>query len=293
MILTEPATPAVLVGEDFTYDVDAIDANHDVLVYELVTAPAGMTIDADTGEMAWTTGSGDLGSNDVTVRVTDGRGGVDEQSFSVDVQSASPGEIRGRVFDDPNENGIQDAGESGLDGWSVFLDQNQDGLWQIGERFATTDAAGDYVLGVLPAGQFTVAELRPAGWLQTAPAGGTHTVTLTAGESSTGHNFGNVQSTLTENQRPSIDNLPGQTVVAGDLWVFDVQASDPNGDILAYDLPVAPSGMTINADSGRAVWTPTLDQAGSHDVVLRVRDGNGGVDVLDFSIDVVIPNTAP
>src|SRR5262249_27255742 len=44
----------------------------------------------------------------VTVRVDDGRGGFDTQSFTIDVSSAAPGEIHGTKFEDTNGVGSRD-----------------------------------------------------------------------------------------------------------------------------------------------------------------------------------------
>src|SRR5262249_49353682 len=51
----------------------------------------------------------------VSVRVDDGRGGFDIQSFSIDI-SPSAGSIRGTAWDDRDGDGVQGAGEPGLAG---------------------------------------------------------------------------------------------------------------------------------------------------------------------------------
>ena len=52
-ITSTPATSAQ-VGVAYGYDVNASDANGDTLTYSLRQAPAGMTINASTGLIAWT-----------------------------------------------------------------------------------------------------------------------------------------------------------------------------------------------------------------------------------------------
>ena len=51
-ITSEPVTKALL-GEDYFYDVKAVDPNNDVLNFGLILAPEGMTIDSQTGEINW------------------------------------------------------------------------------------------------------------------------------------------------------------------------------------------------------------------------------------------------
>ena len=83
--------------------------------------------------------------------------------------------------------------EPGLGGWTVYLDQNQDGAHDSGELSTTTDAGGKYTFGELPPGNYTVAEEGQPGWQQTGPAGGTYSVALAAGQMATGLDFGNTQ----------------------------------------------------------------------------------------------------
>jgi fibro-slime domain-containing protein/RHS repeat-associated protein len=80
---------ALDAGRQYTYDVAAIDADDDELTYSLVTGPAAMTIDADSGLIAWNPGPADIGSHSVTVEVSDGRGGIDSQSYVLNVYGPS------------------------------------------------------------------------------------------------------------------------------------------------------------------------------------------------------------
>ena len=66
------------------------------------------------------------------------------------------GEITGVTFSDDDADGVQDAGEAGIAGISVFIDANHNGLLDSGEVTTTTDANGRYLLQVEP-GNYTVA----------------------------------------------------------------------------------------------------------------------------------------
>ena len=85
VITTAPPGGLILDGETFSYDVDATDADNDVLTYALTVSPAGMTIDAASGLIAWAPGAGQVGLFPVTVTADDAFGGVASQSFSVQV----------------------------------------------------------------------------------------------------------------------------------------------------------------------------------------------------------------
>lgn len=85
--------------------------------------------------------------------------------------SLDPGSIAGTVWDDADGDGIRDAGEAGLAGRTVFLDANGNGVPDLdgGEATATTGADGSYSFADLAFGTYTVAQLVPDHWQQTAP----------------------------------------------------------------------------------------------------------------------------
>ena len=82
--ITSAAVLTGVVGQTYSYNVDATDANGDTLTYSLVAPiPAGMTINSSTGLIRWTpTVRGTFG---VTVRATDPGGKFAIQSFTVTV----------------------------------------------------------------------------------------------------------------------------------------------------------------------------------------------------------------
>jgi protocatechuate 3,4-dioxygenase beta subunit len=73
-----------------------------------------------------------------------------------------PSEITGAVFDDYDGDCVFDADEVGIADVVIELYDDRDNL--IGTT--TTDAAGHYRFGDLPAGDYTVRETQPGGWLQ-------------------------------------------------------------------------------------------------------------------------------
>ena len=108
------------------------------------------------------------------------------------IRSDVGGEIHGSVWNDLNEDGIRDAGEAGLVGWTVFFDDDNDGTLDTGEINVATDANGDYAFLSVAQGDYTVAEVMQSGWYQTFPAGdGTHMMTLVPGQIANNIDFGN------------------------------------------------------------------------------------------------------
>jgi uncharacterized delta-60 repeat protein len=80
------------------------------------------------------------------------------------------GYISGTVFLDTNANGVQNAGEPGLDGFGVYLDLNGDGTYDAGDIRVFTNAQGQYTLGDLAPGTYQLRESIPAGYTLTTAA---------------------------------------------------------------------------------------------------------------------------
>ena len=78
-------------------------------------------------------------------------------------------EIHGTVWDDANQDGVFDGGETGLANWTVFLDTDGDGELDGGELTELTDSNGDFSFTGLSPGTYNVAEVVVAGWEQTFP----------------------------------------------------------------------------------------------------------------------------
>ncbi|MAP96001.1 MAG: hypothetical protein CMK07_13725 [Ponticaulis sp.] len=91
---------------------------------------------------------------------------LDNLMFDVD-----PGEIRGRLFNDLNEDGVRQGNESYLSGRTVFIDMNENGLLDEGEATATTNANGLYRFLDVNPGNYTVRQILPDYWAQTSPFG--------------------------------------------------------------------------------------------------------------------------
>ncbi len=67
------------------------------------------------------------------------------------------------------------------------------------------------------------------------------------------------------NHPPVLASIPVQTVLAGRTLLVTNSASDPDvpPQVLTYRLLTAPSGVTINTNSGVFVWRPTIAQSPS------------------------------
>ena len=79
------------------------------------------------------------------------------------VRQADNGTISGTVFNDVNANRQLDAGESGIPGITVYLDQNDNGVLDPDEQSIVTGSDGTYLFSNLVPGDYSVREIVPAG----------------------------------------------------------------------------------------------------------------------------------
>ncbi|WP_218934238.1 peptidylprolyl isomerase [Rosistilla ulvae] len=73
-----------LATRPFLLDIDHAEEGNG-LVYSLITAPTGMTLDPATGRLQWTPGSTDVGTQAVDIRYTDLAGNTFDETLSIDV----------------------------------------------------------------------------------------------------------------------------------------------------------------------------------------------------------------
>ncbi len=97
------------------------------------------------------------------------------------------------------------------------------------------------------------------------------------------------------NVDPVILGSPPVTATEEVPYEYMVEADDPGTqDVLAYSLDVSPAGMSMDAGSGFIVWLPGNAQAArSHEILIRVTDGDGGEGTRAFTIMVENTNDAP
>jgi hypothetical protein len=276
VITSAPLVPAV-ASIRYEYPVRAQDADFNELSFRLQTAPAGLTIGANSGLIRWTPTAGQVGQHAVEIVVDDGFGGLATQSYTLP------------VFSDANNQPpvITSAPRNVIElGQSYFyavqaVDPNHDPL-----TFSLTSA---------PAGMMIAAD-EMISWdpLDTQP--GTHQVRLAVDDGRGGQatqDFPVNVVTQGSNQPPQIVSTPRRTAAANSLYSYNLAAVDPEGDPLVWSLPTKPIGMSIDPQRGTLRWTPSLAQIGSHSVLVRVDDVQGGAATQAFFIDVQIANAPP
>lgn len=106
------------------------------------------------------------------VRVSAERNPVTTIIPSTNLFQAGGGTIQGIKWHDLNGNGSRDTGEPGLAGWTIFLDTNNNGQLDVGEKSTLTSSSGDYAFtGLTTPSTYSVAEVVKPGWRQGYPGG--------------------------------------------------------------------------------------------------------------------------
>jgi hypothetical protein len=258
--ITSLAKTLARVGEPYSYSVKATGTP--VPAFSLQKNPAGMTIDANTGEILWTPTALQTGSQDVTVRAENSLG-FDEQMFQISVQPAASVP---KITSTPVTQ-------------TLALQQYLYALT------ATGSPAPIYRLTNPPAGMVLDSVRGRIAWKALRNQTGPHTITVTAINAS-----GQDQQvyTLTVNSVPEIALIPNQAVKAGQEFRYTAVPDAFPAAKLTFD--AAPTGMTIDSVNGEIIWTPTLQQIGVHPVIIRAKNPFGfGQQNFDISVSDPTP----
>lgn len=182
--------------------------------------------------------------------------------------TAGSGTIGDLVFNDPNGNGIQDPGDTGVAGVTLTLSGTDTNNNPVNQTIVT-NAAGNYQFTTLNPGTYTVTATPPPGFIATNP--NPRTVTLAAGQSILTADFG-------------IRQRPG---TIGDLVFNDLNG---NGTQDPGETGIAGATVTLRDSAGTVLGTLVTDANGNYQFT-NVPPGN------NYTVTVTPPagfsNTTP
>ena len=170
--------------------------------------------------------------------------------------TATPlGSIEGSKWEDLNANGIWEAGEKALAGWTIYIDSVANGTLDPWELSTVTDANGKYSFTNLGPGEYAIREVNQTGWLQTSPST-PYALILKVGEKLTDVNFGNYQlPTITLNPR-------SQTIVEGlttsQNAPYTVTLSQASNQTVSVNYATANGTATAGSDYTATIGTLTF-----------------------------------
>jgi Putative Ig domain len=87
-IVSNPPAPGA--SDQFEYSIRAVDSDGDSVTFRLETAPPGMIINGQSGQITWPIPSNQQGTFHVKVMAEDGQGGTAFQEFDLTVSAPNP-----------------------------------------------------------------------------------------------------------------------------------------------------------------------------------------------------------
>lgn len=248
-------------GSQLSFTASATDDGlpSNTLIYSLIDAPSGASINASTGVFTWT--PGETRGPDIyqfTVRASDGRLSHN-QPVSVTVNEVNIAPVL-----------------------AVIPAQTVNEGSQLSFTASATDAdlpanTLTYSLIGAPSGASILGSTGVFGWTPTESQGpGTFNFTVRVNDGTANHDR-SVSVTVNEvSSAPVLAVIPAQVVNEGSILSFTASATDTDlpANTLTYSLIGAPGGASIHGSTGVFAWTPTeLQGPGSFNFTVRVSDG--------------------
>jgi|GEM_PF-68250 len=279
------AVPALNVPENapFSLTLNVTDLNAgDTRAFTATTPlPAGMTLNAQTGQLNWTPDETQGGLNfSFTVRVTDSGGLFAETTIQGTVAETASAPVAANL-------GPFTINEGQTASFFASFTDSDLPVTPLTFQLISGPAGGTFNAAT---GQFS--------WTAGEAHGGTAQTVVIRATDSTGLT---ADQTVTINVL-ELNELPVLTVPANatvdELTQFTLQPTTTDSDLpaqsLTYSLLNAPAGMGIDPATGLVTWTPTEAQgAGAFAFSIRVTDSLNGAATRAVTVTVNEVNTAP
>ncbi len=286
-VITSEAVDVAFQGEEYFYDVDSDDEGDADVYYELqIPFPAGMTLNAATGEIRWTPAAAAGFTQEIVVRAIDGAGNKGEQSFEITVYT-------------PLEISLVEGDTSVDELETVTL---------ILEASDPANPASSLIItlqdGVLPAEAYTLEQLggnraRLTWMTGEADGPGVYDLVFGATDGTGARGRETVRVTVSEvNQAPEFtevfDEWTGTEEERIDLRFVASDGDLPANELLFNLFGEVPDGAVIDETSGLFSWTPDENHGGrTFEFGVRVTDAGGLSDEHAIVITVIENQKAP
>ncbi len=251
--------------------MSAIDPDiFDELNFSLGESPAGMSVDSLSGVISWMPTVAQVGSHAVTVAVTDSYDFSDQQTFSITVVL---GNQRPQISTTPLPSGTI----------------NQLYTYDVD----ATDVDGDvlsFSLDIAPVGMDIDKNSGVIQWMPSQGMQGEHNVSIRVADPSGLFDIQTYQLSIV-NQGPQITSMPGNSAVEGVAYNYDVDAFDPDDDVVTYNLVSAPQSMTIDTTTGLVSWMPGSADVGAQTIIVSAADSAGASQQQTFTVLVSVQLT--
>ena len=276
-VITSVPISQINEGAFYNYHVTATDSDGDTLTYSLNENPSWLSINSNTGVISGVAPSASYDTDyDITVKVSDGTD-FDTQTYVLTVKIPCHPVNHAPVIT------------------SVPISQINEGS-SYNYHVTATDSDGDTLTYSLTTKPSWLSINSNTGVISgVAPLVSSNTNFDVTVKVSDGTDFDTQTYVLTVknipcphiNHAPVITSSPITSITEGNIYTYDVQATDSDGDDLTYSIIDAPGWLHINSNSGIISGTaPQVDSSTDYQVELEVSDGNGGIDTQSYTLKV-------
>ena len=257
-------------GDLIVLRIDGADPDGDTLRYTATGLPPGLgvsyvfTATAIDGRLPYDA----AGHYEVTVTVSDGRGGRDSETFDWDVEDTN----RDPTLRNPGD-------QAAAEGETVSLQLDANDPDDDPVTFAATGLPGG-----LRVGRDTGRIAGTVGF--NAEVNSPYQVRVTASDGRGGTDVASFRWVIGGTNRPPEVTSPGtQTSAEGDTVRLEVESRDRDGDDVTYAADGLPPDLEIGANDGVIAGVLTFEAAGRHTVTVRVSDGElNGSQTFDWVV---------
>ena len=235
-----------------------------------------MVLNSETGVLSWQPTVQQIGSHQIALSVIDPLGQVATQTFELIVSGGNTAPL---ITSNPGTQASIDQAYT----YQVLAKDPEGELLEFG-------------LERSPEGMTIDAETGLIRWTPTLEQQGSHTVEIIVADTQDGltHQTYTVEvGTTVINQIPVINSNPGFLASLDKTYIYQIEATDPENNLLTFHLLTNPTGMTIDANTGLIQWTPQTRQVGNAQVSIAAFDTEGLGAIQTYTIQVQQQNSLP
>lgn len=270
VITTTPVT-SVLVGNQYSYDVDATDGDNDSLTYSLDTSPSGMSIDANSGVITWL--AAEAGDVPIVVSVSDGINPSVTQAYTLTVL--------------PTANTAPVANP-------LAVPTNED--TSVTVTLTASDAEGDtlsYIVLNQPANGTLTGTAPNLLYAPSKNFSGSDSFTFQASDGSLSSAITTISITVSPINDAPTAQAQSVTLLEDATAAITLTGSDVDGDTLSYRVVTQPISGTVSGVAPNVSYTPSSDYNGTDSFSFVSNDGTVDSTPATVSLSITAQNDAP